>query len=162
MSGGPIASYPPYTSDTVGNAFPNFYTGGGGNAAPTDYGLGIAASLSADVAWQLRFPMPPTIPTGTLKLRVLSLANASTGAAKFTVSDATVAAGASPSAATLTAETQSTVTWGAGDADKYKETKVPLTATPAGNDTLVVALTFNHTGFTLAAVSTHIVDIIWE
>lgn len=162
MAGGPIASYPPYTSNTDGSLFPNFYAGGGGNASPTDYGLGVKASLGADNVWQLRYPMPPTIPTGTLKLRVLMLANATSGTAKWTVSDATVAAGASPSAATLTAETQSTATWAAGDNDKYKETKTALTATPAGNDTLVVALTFNATGWTLAQVLTVIPTIIWE
>lgn len=162
MSGGPIAPFPPYTSDVSGNAFPNFYVGAGGNASPTDYGLGVAASLGADTVWQLRFPMPPTIPTGTLKLRILQLANATSGVAKFTVSDANVAAGASPSAATLTAETQSSVTWGAGDADKYKETKVTLTSAPSGNDTLVVAITFNHTSWTLAQILTSIVTAIWE
>lgn len=162
MSGGPIYHLAPYTSDTAGNAFPNFYAGGGGNASPTDYGLGIVASLGTDTTWQLRFPMPPSIPTGTLKLRLLQLANATSGTAKFTVKDATVAAAASPSAASLTSETQSSVTWAAGDNDKYKETKVTLTASPAGNDMLVVALTFNTTGWTLAQVLTSTVTVIWE
>jgi hypothetical protein len=162
MSGGPIYHLPPYTSDTAGNAFPNFYAGAGGNAAPTDYGLGIAPSLGSDVTWQLRFPMPPAIPGGTLKLRVLGLANATSGSAKFTVKDANVAAGASPSAASLASETQSSVSWSSGDADKYKETKVALTAAPSGNDTLVVALNFNSSGWTLAQVSTWIATIIWE
>lgn len=162
MTAGPIAHYPPYTSDTAGNAFPNFYQGGGGNASPTDYGLGVAASLGADVTWQLRFPMPPTIPSGTLKLRCLQLANATSGTAKFTVKDGTCAAGASPSATALTSETQSSVTWAAGDADKYKETKVSLTAAPAGNDTLIIAITFNTTSWTLAQILTTIATIIWE
>lgn len=162
MTAGPISHYPPYTSDVAGNAFPNFYAGAGSNASPTDYGLGVAASLGANVTWQLRFPMPPTIPSGTLKLRTLQLANATSGVAKFTVQDGTCAAGASPSAAALTSETQSSVTWAAGDADKYKETKVALTAAPAGNDTLVVAITFNNTGWTLAQILTTIATIIWE
>ncbi|MGE3622489.1 MAG: hypothetical protein AB7H77_01265 [Bdellovibrionales bacterium] len=162
MAGGPIYHFPPYTSDTGGNAFPNFYTGGGGNAAPVDFGLGVAASLGSDATWQLRFPMPPSIPGGTLKLRLLALANAGSGSAKVTVKDAAVAAATSPSAAALTSETQATVTWGAGDADKYKETKITLAATPAANDTLAVGLTFNASGWTLAAVSTWIATIIWE
>ena len=162
MSGGPIYHLPPYTSDTAGNAFPNFYSGGGGNASPVDYGLGIAASLGTDTVWQLRFPIPPSVPSGTLKLRLLALANASSGNAKVTVKDVNVAAAASPSAATLTSETQATVTWSMGDADKYKETKIALTSTPAGNDTLVVALNFNSSGWTLAQVSTWIATIIWE
>ena len=162
MSGGPIFHLPPYTSDTAGNAFPSFYAGGGGNAAPTDYGLGIAASLGADVVWQLRFPMPPSIPYGTLKLRTLMLANATSGVAKWTVSDINVAASASPSAATMNGETQQTYTWVSGNADKYIETKQALTSAPSGNDMLVVAITFNHTGWTLAQTLTTVATIIWE
>ena len=162
MSGGPIYHLPPYTSDVSGSLFPYFYVGGGGNAAPTDYGLGVVQSLGQDATWQLRFPMPPLIPSGTLKLRILALANAATGAAKFTVKDATVAAGSSPSAASLTSETQSTVTWSTGDNDKYKETKVTLSASPSANDTLVVALTFNTSGWTLAISSLWIATVIWE
>jgi hypothetical protein len=162
MSGGPIYHLPPYTSDTAGNAFPNFYAGGGGNASPTDYGLGITASLGTDVTWQLRFPMPPTIPSGTLKLRTLMLANATSGTAKWTVSDINVAAGSSPSAATMNGETQQSYTWSSGNAGEYIETKQALTSTPSGNDTLVVAITFNHTSWTLAATLTTIATIIWE
>jgi hypothetical protein len=151
-----------YISDTAGRLFPNFYAGGGGNAAPRDAGFGVMASLSADATLELRFPIPPNIPAGTLKLRLLGLANASTGNAKLTVKDATVAAGASPSAASLTSETQTTVSWGAGDADKYKEAKITLTASPAANDMLVVGITFNTTSWTLAAASTWIPTLIWE
>jgi hypothetical protein len=70
--------------------------------------------------------------------------------------------GASPSAASLTSETQTTVSWGAGDADKYKEAKITLTASPAANDMLVVGITFNTTSWTLAAASTWIPTLIWE
>lgn len=162
MAGGPILACSALPTDTAGRLFPSIYAGAGGNASSHDVGLGVAASISADSVWELRFPMPPAIPTGTLKLRILSLAAASTGACKFQVSDATVAAGASPSAATLTAETASTATWAAGDSDKYKETKVTLTASPAANDMLVVSLKFQTSGYTLAVPSTHIVTIIWE
>ncbi|MBI3418623.1 MAG: DUF2793 domain-containing protein [Proteobacteria bacterium] len=160
--GGPIFPTSSYPADTAGRLFPNFYAGGGGNTASRDEGMGVKASLDADATWELRFPMPPAIPSGTLKLMVLGLANASSNSAKFTVKDATCAAGASPSAASLTSETQSTVTWSSGDADKYKQTKVSLTATPAANDMLVVAVTFNTSGWTLAAVSTWIAYVIWE
>jgi len=162
MSGGPIYHLAPYTADTAGNAFPNFYAGAGGNAAPADFGLGITASLGSDVAWQLRFPMPPAIPSGTLKLRTLMLANATSGKALWTVSDINVTASASPSAATMNAETQQSYTWTTGNADKYIETKQALTSTPSGNDTLVVAITFNHTSWTLAVPLTTIATIIWE
>lgn len=164
MAGGPLIPHSLYPADTAGRLFPSFYGGAGGNQAPRDEGMGVMASLSADATWELRFLMPPAaaIPSGTMKLRLLALANAATGDAKVTVRDAVVAVGASPSAASLTAETQATVTWGASDNDKYKESKIPLTASPAGNDVLVVAVTFNTTGWTLAQVSTWIASIIWE
>jgi hypothetical protein len=161
MAGGPIGPISAYPSDTTGRLFPMFYAGGGGNAAATEEGMGVAASLSADSTWELRFHIPPSVPTGTLKLRVLGLTSASSGTAKFTVSDKNVAAGASPSAATLNAETQSSVTF-TSVADKYQETKVTLTSTPSGNDILVVALTFNTTGWTLASASCWIATLIWE
>lgn len=162
MSGGPITPSSTYPADTTGRLFPIFYGGGGGNNSPHDQGLGVQASLSADATWELRFPCPPTIPTGTLKLRILSLASANAGTAKVTVQDAAVAPGSSPSAATLNTETQSSIAWTTGAADVYIETKVTLTAAPSGNNMLVVALTFNTIGWTLAAVSCHIVTIIWE
>lgn len=139
-----------------------FYAGGGGNASPHDYGHGVIASLDADVTLELRFPVPSPVPSGTPKLRLLALANANTGAAKLTVKDAVVSAGASPSAVALTSESQTTVTWGAGDADKYKEVKVPLTAVPVANGMLVAGVTFNTSGWTLAAASTWIPTLIWE
>lgn len=162
MTGGPIYHLPPYTSDTAGNAFPNFYIGSGGNASPTDYGLGVAASLGADVTWQLRFPMPPTIPSGTLKLRTLTLTSATSGSALFTVSDINVASNSSPSAASMNSETQTLVNFSAGTVDRYVECKIPLTSSPIGNDMLVVAITYNHTSWTLASTSTWIATIIWE
>lgn len=164
MAGGPILPNSLFPGDATGRLFPSFYGGAGGNAAARDEGMGVMASLTANATWELRFLLPPAaaIPSGTMKLRLLALANAAAGDAKVTVSDAVVAAGASPSAAALTAETQATVTWGAGDNDKYKEAKIPLTAVPVGNDILVVAIQFNNTGWTLAQVSTWIASIIWE
>jgi hypothetical protein len=162
MAGGPVAPSSVYVGGASGNLFPNFYAGAGGNASPHDEGIGVVASLAADATVELRFPMPPSIPTGTLKLMCRALANATSGTAKFTVKDATVAGGASPSAATLTSETQSSVTWAAGDNDKYKDTKVTLSASPAANDTLVVAITFNTTGWTLAQILTMLVWVLWE
>lgn len=163
MAGGPISPISAYPADTSGRLFPFFYSGAGGNASPHDEGLGVKASLDADATWELRFPMPPVIPSGTLKLRILSLANSNSNAAKFTVSDGLCAAGSSPSAASLTSESQSTVTWSSGDADKYKETKVTLTgASPAGNEMLVVAIKFQTSGWTLAQPMCNIVTVIWE
>lgn len=164
MAGGPLFPSSAFPTDTIGRLFPGRYAGTGGNIAPNDQGLGVMASLSADATWDLRFQIPPAaaIPSGTMKLRILSIANAGSGALKVTVNDAVVAVGASPSAASLTAESQSTITWAGGDNDKYKETKVTLTASPAGSDILVVGLKFQTTGTTLAVVSVHSVSVIWE
>lgn len=169
MAGGPIYPSSCFPADSSGRLFPSFYNGSGGNAAPHDEGLGVCGSFgstgSGDATWELRFPMPPgTLPSGTAKLRVLSLANATSGVLKFTIKDGRCPAGSSPSAATLTSETQSAPSWGAGNADEYIETKVALTglSSLAANDIVVVALTFNQTGTTLAAVSTHLVSFIWE
>ena len=164
MSGGPIYPSSAYPADTAGRLFPSFYAGAGGNASPHDEGLGVKASLDADATWELRFPVPPVIPGGTCKLRLLALANATTGTAKVTVKDGRCPAGSSPSAVTLTSETQTSLTWAAGAADKYQEAKVTLTGLSglAPNDIVVVALTFNTTGFTLAQVSTWVTSLIWE
>jgi hypothetical protein len=142
-----------YTTDTAGNLFPNVYAGGGGNASTHDAGWGVAASLGSDVTLELRFQMPAAIPTGTFKLVTYCLANASSGVVKYTISDADVANGASPSAATLTGETQTSITWAA--VDQYVVTKTPLThSTPAANDVSIVAIKFQTSGWTLAQIMT--------
>lgn len=162
MAGGPILPESRVPQSTNGNVYPAVYTGGGGNAAPAEEGMGVVASLGADSVWALRFRIPNVLPSGTAKLLLTALANANTGAAKVTVSDAVVAAAASPSAASLTGETQATLTWSTGEADKYKEAKVTLTPTLIAGNYLVVALTFNTSGWTLAAASVWKAALIWE
>lgn len=167
MAGGPIFPSSAFPADTSGRLFPYFYNGAGGNASPHDEGLGVKASLDADATWELRYLMPPSIPTGTLKLRLLALANATSGAAKVTVKDGVATPAGSPgssgnpSAASLTSETQTTVTWAASENDRYKLADVTLTAAPSAGDMLVVALTFNTTGWTLAQISVWIPAIVW-
>lgn len=164
MAGGPLYPSSAFPNDTGGNLFPSYYGGGGGNAAPHDEGLGVAASIASDLTWELRFAMPPSIPSGTLKLRILSLANATSGTASFIVKDGRCPAGSSPSAAALSTEATVTTTWATGDADEYLEQKIALSTTPQGNDVLIVALTMHgaSSAWTLAAVSTHLVSVIWE
>ena len=112
MAGGPIFPHSafPVTADRV---FPNFHVGAGANSKH-DEGLGVEASVGADSTWRLRFQMPPSLPTGTGKLRLLALANATTGVAKVNPKWVSVAVEEDPSSATLNAETTQTVTWGAG------------------------------------------------
>jgi hypothetical protein len=156
-----IAPSSAFSSDNAKLAA-GFYAGGGGNASSHDAGYNLVAALLGDVTLELRFPIPSQIPAGTPKLRVLGLANAILGVVKFTVKNAVVSPGASPSAATLTSEPQTTVTWGVGDADKYKEVKVTLSSVPVANGMMVIGLNFNELGFTLLAPSTWIPTLIWE
>lgn len=162
MAGGPI--FPHSAFPVSEDVFPNFYIGAGANSKH-DEGLGVvdATALAADGIWRLRFQMPPTLPTGTGKLRILALANATTGVVKPNVKWASVAPEESPSGATLNDEGVGTITWGAGDNDQYKELKVTLDAdTLVGGETVVMDLTFEDASMTLAVDSTYQVSIIWE
>lgn len=160
MAGGPIFPHSAFPVDTAGRLFPNFYVGGGANSKQ-DGGMGVEASLDADAIWRLRFQCPPTLPTGTGKLMLRALANATSGAAKVNPKWASVAASESPSAATLNAEGTTTVTWTA--VDVYMETKVTLDAdTLVGGEVVVMDLTFETSSWTLAQVSTWQVYILWE
>ena len=157
MAGGPIAPFS-VKPDTAGKVFPNF----GGSGSDTE-GLGVMASVDADSTWKLRFQMPPSLPTGTCKLRIWSIANATTGVAKINPKWVSVAPEADVDAASVVAEGVQTVTWSAGDADVIKETKVTLDAdTPTAAECVAMDLVFETASWTLAQVSTHIVMIIWE
>jgi hypothetical protein len=161
MAGGPILPQSAYPV-TSGRVFPNIHVGAGANSKH-DEGLGVEASVGADSIWRLRFQMPPTLPTGTGKLRLLMLANATSGVARINPKWASVAAGEDPSSATLNAETVQAVTWAAGDNDDYKELKVTLDAdTLVGGEVVVMDLTFETASWTLAQVLTVIPSIIWE
>lgn len=168
MPAGHIGPSSAYLGGASGNLFPNVHAGAGGNAAPHDEGIGVVASLGSNAVAELRFLLPPAIPSGTLKLRMLALANATTGVAKVTVSDGMATPSSSPSssgnpgAVSLTSETQTTITWTTSENDRYKMATVTLSATPSGSDVLVVAITFNTTGWTLAQISTWIFSIFWE
>ena len=111
----------------------------------------------------LPIEMPPTLPSGTGKLLLRALANATSGAAKVNPKWASVAAEEDPSGATLNAEGPGTVTWASGDNDQYKELKINLDAdTLVGGEEVVMDLTFETSSWTLAQVSTWIASIIWE
>lgn len=162
MAGGPIFPHSavPVTS---GRVFPNIHIGAGANSKHDD-GLGVEASVGADAIWRLRFMLPPSsLPSGTCKLNLFALANATSGDAKVNAKWASVAAEEDPSGATLNAEGTSTLTWGAGDNDQYKNLKITLDAdTPVAGEVVVMDLTFETTSWTLAQVSTWQASIIWE
>jgi hypothetical protein len=155
--GGPIFPFS-VKPDTAGKVFPNF----GGSGSDTE-GLGVMASVDADATWKLRFQMPPVLPSATCKLRLWSIANATTGVAKVNPKWVSVAAEEDVDGAAVNAEGTSTVTWGAGDANVIKETKITLDAdTPVAAECIAMDLVFETASWTLAQVSTHLAAIIWE
>lgn len=161
MAGGPIFPHSAYpvTTDRV---FANFHVSAGATSKH-DQGLGVQASVGADSIWRLRFWMPPTLPSGTCKLKLWALANATTGTAQVNTKWASGAAEEDPAGLTLNAEGASSLTWGAGDNDQYKELKITLDAdTVVGGEMIVMDLTFETASWTLAQVSTWIAAVIWE
>ncbi len=147
---------------TSGRVFPNIYVGGG-SGSKHDFGLGFQASLGADSIWRLRYIVPPALPSGTGKFTAWCLASATSGNAKLNVKWASVALTEDPSSATLQAEGVSTLTWAAGEADKYKELLVTLDAdTLVASEMVVMDLTGETSGWTLAATLTLAAPrIIW-
>ena len=161
MAGGPIAYHSAYPA-TSNRVFPNFHVGKGANSK-RDEGLGVEASVGADSTWELRFQMPPTLPTGTGKLLLRALADATTGVSKVNPKWRSVAAEEDPTDTALSAEGTTTTTWAAGDDDQYKEEKITLDAdTLVASEVVVMDLVFETTSWTLAKVSTWQAFIIWE
>ncbi len=163
MAGGPIfpsSSFPL----TDGIVFPNFHVGAGAGVKHYE-GLGVAdaTTIVANSTWELMFQMPPTLPTGTGKLRVWSVANAATGVLKINPTWASVAVEEDYSSASLNAEGTSTITWSTSDEDVIKETLITLDAdTIVANELIVMDFIIEDTDTTLAVDSTHQVSIIWE
>jgi hypothetical protein len=164
MAGGPIAPHSRFPA-TAGAVFAYVYVSAGANSKHEE-GLGVAASIAADATWRLRFQLPPAIPTGTFKLLLRAQANATSGSAKVNPKYAFVAAGADPGGATLNAQGTQTVTWAAGDNDKYKDAKITLNAITAPttgdeNKAVVLDLVFETASWTLAHVSSWHAFLIW-
>lgn len=162
MAAGPLFPHSAYPVD-AGMVFPNFHVGAGANSKH-DEGLGVgdATTITADCTWRLRFKIPTTLPTGTLKLKGQSLANATTGDLKHNPKWASVAAEESPSGAALNAEGTQTITWGAGDNDQYKAWEVNLDAdTPVAGETIVLDWVIENLNTTLAVTSTHQLWLEW-
>jgi hypothetical protein len=175
MAGGPLFPNSVYPV-TAGSVFPNFHTGTvATQVSSQDEGLGVAASLGVDAIWRLRFQMPPTLPTGTGKLRLICLANATAGIVKINPKWVSIAMGEVPSNATLFAEgltpdskagnagATDTLEFGAADNDQYLEAKWILNAdTLVGGEIVVMDLLFVTSGWTLAQILTVIPSIIFE
>lgn len=153
----------PVTDD----CFPMLFEGdavslGGGISSAHEEGLGIVASISADATWRLRFWIPETLPTGTAKLKVWGLADATSGTMQIRPWWASVAATEDPSSTTLNDETATTLTWAADEDDVYKEAKITLDAdTIVAGEMVIMDLIFEAAS-TLAVPSMYHVAIIWE
>jgi len=175
MAGGPILPSSIYVGGASGNLTVNFYIGttATGTGAVASYsafeGVQCVASLGADALAVLQYNIPPTgaVPTGTLKLRLLAMANASTGIAKLDIIDAVTSAGTAIGASNFTTEAGSPTisqNWATAPAgvDIVVENKVTLTATPAAGQILTVILAFRTASWTLAQTSVWQASLIWE
>lgn len=162
MAGGPLFPRSIYYA-TADKVFP--YVWEGQTNSKHEEGIGVMASLDADATIELRFLMPPSLPTGTCKLKLRALADATSGAAKVNPKWKSIAPEESADVATgsLNAEGTGTITWAAGDSDVYKELEITLDAdTVTADEEIVMELVFETSSWTLAAISTWIASIIWE
>lgn len=152
---------PPDYGNT-GRAFPRIHIGATNSRRFA--GVGVEASLGANATITLisqRIPNP--LPTGTLKLVIGAMANATSGSAKVNPTWASLAAAENPDTITLTAEGTTTITWAAGDADDWKETEIILDAdTPVVDERIVMTMVFETASWTLAALSNWYFELIWE
>jgi hypothetical protein len=164
MAGGPILSSSIYLGGASGNLAATFYVSGAGTTVSQSYieGIGVIANLNtaADSPAVLQFNIPEVLPSGTLKLRVLAWANATSGIAKLTVKDGNTAAGSNIANTTLSTETQLSQTW--ATADIIVENKITLATVPNANDIVTIVATWNATGWTLAAQSVWQFSLVWE
>ncbi len=158
MAGGPIFPYSA-VPDSSGETFPSVHRAN----SRYEEGLGLAASIAVDRIWHLRFALPTKLPSGTGKLVIVSMANATTGTVVIEPQWASIDPnGENAFTATLNLEGDTTITWLAGDGDKYKETKITLDAdTMVAGEIVVMSLKFDAIS-TLAVTSTHQALIIWE
>jgi hypothetical protein len=169
MAGGPLLPSSIYVGGASGNLSVNTYVGttATGTGAVAGYsaleGVSVIASLGADAAAVLQFNIPPIIPTGTLKLRLLAMANATSGAAKLDIIDANTAANAAIGASNFTTEAGSPTisqTW--TTVDVLVENKVTLTTAATAGGVYTVILNFKTSGWTLAQASVWQASLIWE
>ena len=131
MSGGPILPVSEYLGGAAGLIASSVYVPATNtNTAGAIEGYQVAASLSADAPLVLQFAIPEVVPTGTCKLRGRHWANATSGVVKYTVSDGVTSAGSNIGVATLTAETQVSLTWTTAGSAPTKSSITPIPTTP--------------------------------
>ena len=166
MAGGPKLPDSIDYSLLAGRVFPNTHAVTTNNHQHE--GVGVEASLGADVDIQLEFLMPASLPTGTAKLVVEAMADATSGIATLNPRWKTWAPEEDRDVAKTTyptAEGESTVTWASGDDHVVKQNKIDLDAeTIVAGETIHMYLQLIQASskWTLAQVSTWKFYIIWE
>lgn len=147
--------------DTSGRIYPGAHSGAGGRLIQAE--VKVESSLGANATAYFVFGPFPSLPSGTLKLLLTAIANATSGVAKVNPKWASVAASENYDTITLNAEGTTTVTWAAGDNDKLIETKINLDAdTLVAGEYLYLTLVFETASWTVAQVSSWLVQLIWE
>lgn len=163
MSGGPLWPFAKYPI-TDGVVYPLVYVGGG-SGSKFEEGMGLLALHGADGVWDLRFAMPPVIPSGDPKLRLFALADAATGDEDVEPSWLAIDMGVDPSSASLIGEGDTNFDWATGaQNDEYKEGVVDLDAAtaPAADQIVVMKLTFKAATSSLNEESSWQAYIFWE
>lgn len=164
MAGGPIFPHSFFPNGNEGRAFPTIYEGIGAGSK-FDVGMGVVSSLSgSDAVWSLRFQTPPVLPSGVLKLRLSVIGSfAGQQVAKINPKWMMRAEFEQASAASLTAEGTTTVTLSAGDSGEYRIVKIPLdAATVVADQTLVMNLHFEASGWSIGTTSVWMPSLVWE
>jgi len=166
MAGGPILPSSVYLGGASGNLSSTFFISGAGTTVANSAieGVGVVQSLGADSACVLQFNLPESLPPGTLKLRMLAWANATTGNAIYTVADGGTAPAANIANTTLTTDASAVSFSFPGTANLINEvTKLALTGTgQVANNIFTVVVTFNTASWTLAATSVWQFSLVWE
>jgi hypothetical protein len=176
VAGGPILPSSIYVGATAGNITPSFYVPNTNTVANQGVIEGVQVALSLTYTANatqvvMQFNMPESLPTGTMKLRVLAMANATSGTANWVVQDGVTSPAASIGTTSLTVEASQSITWAGGGADILQESKQTLTASPSANQILTVIV--NHAAQntasavaaannTLAQISVWQYSIVWE
>lgn len=158
MAGGPIFPYS-QVPDTTGDIYPTVFAD-----TRFEQAIGLAASFAALVQLEMRWKLPPTLPSGTLKLLCHAISNVATGVVNIRPRWASVAAEERPGTFTLLDEGDAAgvITWVTGDEFQIKELKVTLDAdTVVAGESLIMDLDFE-TDSTLAAESFWTFALIWE
>ena len=141
------------------DVYPGIYQGAGSTEDRTHMQFWSNAA-GGDATIHYRFEMPPTLPSGTCKLRILARANASSGTLIVNPTWGSVAQTEGPDDATLTAEGNTTLTFTAADA--YLESLVTMNAdTVVANEVIHMDLVCVSSG-TVSVDPGFLLSLIWE